>query len=103
MAVQLEIMYGGEACNIGRSTVSYSKFTLESAKKELKLSAEMTNLFPNPEHVKAPLWLREILDRGLELALLSEKARSEFIVAPILLALRERFDNAFAIYSGEPL
>jgi hypothetical protein len=29
------------------------------------------------------------LARGMELALVSEKARSEFIVAPILLAVRE--------------
>ena len=43
------------------------------------------------------------LARGTVLALTSEKARSEFIVAPILLAARELSGNRFAIFSGERL
>jgi hypothetical protein len=39
----------------------------------------------------------------MQLALLSEKARSEFVVAPILLAARELSHDAFAIYSGQRL
>lgn len=39
----------------------------------------------------------------MELALRSEKARSEFIVAPILLAVREISGNQIAILSGEKL
>jgi hypothetical protein len=36
----------------------------------------------------------------MKLALLSEKARSEYVVAPILLAVRELADDSIAILSG---
>jgi hypothetical protein len=39
----------------------------------------------------------------LHLALVSEKARSEFIIAPILLASRKQNHDVFAIYSGQRL
>src|SRR5260370_39781193 len=39
----------------------------------------------------------------MELALVSEKARSEFIVSPILLASRRLSHNAISIYSGQRL
>jgi hypothetical protein len=42
-----------------------------------------------------------LLDRGMQLALISEKARSEFIVGPILLACRELSGGALAIFSGQ--
>ena len=44
-----------------------------------------------------------MLDRGLRQILLSEKARSEFIVVPILLACQEMSAGALAIYSGQRL
>jgi len=44
-----------------------------------------------------------MLDRGMQLALISEKARSEFIVAPILLAVRELSGLRIAILSGQRL
>jgi hypothetical protein len=39
----------------------------------------------------------------MQLALLSEKARSEFIVAPVLLVARELSHDTVAIYSGQRL
>jgi hypothetical protein len=39
----------------------------------------------------------------MQLALVSEKARSEFIVGPILLACRELAGGALAIFSGQRL
>ena len=51
-----------------------------------------------------PAWLREQLDRGRAVAaLVSEKARSEFLVAPILLACRGLVAGELAIYSGQRL
>lgn len=50
-----------------------------------------------------PPELRTVLEMGKELALISEKARSEFIVAPLLLSLRLLTDNRIAIYSGQRL
>ncbi len=43
------------------------------------------------------------LTGGTQLSLVSEKSRSEFIVAPILLACRELSGDAIAIYSGQNL
>jgi hypothetical protein len=51
--------------------VAYSRFTLDTVKHELALSLDLTNLFPEPEPVAAPHWLREILERGGQLALLT--------------------------------
>ena len=50
-------------------------------------------------------WLKVALDIGLELALVSssEKARSEFIIAPILMELEKLNRKNFSIYSGERL
>ena len=41
--------------------------------------------------------------RGTRLATISEKARSEFIVAPVLLAARESTAGRLAIFSGQRL
>ena len=50
-----------------------------------------------------PDWLHVTLEKGLPIALGSEKARSEFIIAPILLTVRDENQNRIAIYSGQRL
>ncbi len=79
----------------------YTDFSLGNALRVFHLAITQNALFPNMQPQEVPAWLRATLDRGLPLALNSEKARSEYIVAPILLALRELSGNRFAIYSGE--
>ena len=83
--------------------MAYTDFTLESAETELGVMSRYGAVFPKLEPVPVPTWLRESLDRGMQLALMSEKARSEFIVAPILLALRELSGGRVAIVSGQRL
>jgi hypothetical protein len=86
--------------------VSYSDFTLESARRLLGVSAHAADLYPSLQPAVVPPWLKDLLARGtqgIKLSLISEKARSEFIVAPILLASRELSGNRFAIYSGQRL
>jgi len=86
--------------------MSYSTFTLESVGRLLGVVARPADLLPNLRAVPAPLWLQEQLERGTQgvhLSLISEKSRSEFIVAPILLATRELSGNRVAIYSGQTL
>ena len=87
----------------GRLHMAFDDFTLEKAQKQLGISTEPFELFPGLVAVPVPAWLEELLRRGMELALVGEKARSEFIVAPILLAGRELSRNAIAIYSGQRL
>jgi hypothetical protein len=83
--------------------VAYSDFTLELAESLLGVRARGGDLFPGLEPSNVPDWLPDDLARGMQLALLSEKARSEFIVSRILLASRELSGGVMAIFSGQRL
>ena len=86
--------------------MAYSDFTLESVGRVLGVIARAADLFPRLDAAPVPAWLVEALARGaqgIQLSLLSEKSRSEFIVAPILLASRELSGDRFAVYSGQRL
>lgn len=82
----------------------YADFTLDSAEAMFGLTVRPGELFPLTETVPVPDWLRDLLDRGHDAAaLVSEKARSEFLVVPILLAVRELAPGVLSIYSGQRL
>jgi hypothetical protein len=86
--------------------MAYSDFTLEAAGRLLGITSRPADLFPNSRPAIAPAWLLESLARGgqgIHLSLISEKSRSEFVVAPVLLAGRELSGDRFAIYSGQRL
>jgi hypothetical protein len=83
--------------------MAYTDFTLDTVDSVLGVSALPADLFPELQPLPVPTWLQEMLRRGLRQALLSEKARSEFIVVPILLATQELSQRAVAIYSGQRL
>ena len=84
--------------------MSYSDFTLDSVEEALGLSIRPGDLFPNLERSPLPAWVVELLERGKSsAALVSEKARSEFMVVPILLAAREAFTGELTIFSGQRL
>jgi hypothetical protein len=86
--------------------MAYSDFTLETAERILGIVFRPFELFPSLQPTTAPSWLSESLTRGgqgIHLSLISEKSRSEFVVAPVLLAGRELSGNRFAIYSGQRL
>ncbi len=83
--------------------MAYNDFSLADVEQRLGVTVRTVDLFPGLAPRVVPTWLEELLARGRELALLSEKARSEFIVAPILLAVRELTHRAVAIFSGQRL
>ena len=86
--------------------MAYSDFTLEAAARVLGVISRPADLFPQVQPANAPCWLSEAIDRGgqgIHLSLISEKSRSEFVVAPVLLAGREISGNRLAIYSGQRL
>lgn len=84
--------------------MAYTDFTLEAAEARLGLATGLGDLFPGLRPVAVPGWLGEQLGRGRAVAaLVSEKARSEFLVAPVLLACRELVPGDLAIYSGQRL
>lgn len=86
--------------------MAYNEFTLVDVCKRFGLQLSRQDLFAGVEPLVVPGWLREMLDHGMPFAFGSEKARSEFIVAPVLLACgtyRANSKQAIAIYSGQRL
>jgi hypothetical protein len=84
--------------------MAYTDFTLEEAESAFGFTAQPDDLFPGLVPVPVPTWLQELLDRGRHAAaLVSEKARSEFLVAPVLLAAAELAAGELTIYSGQRL
>ena len=80
---------------------SYSKFTYEDL-KGLGLRTVVVNLFEGENIVpmQPSEWLKETLAMGSNFALGTEKAKSEFIIAPILNELHKKNPTVFAVYSG---
>jgi hypothetical protein len=82
----------------------YSDFTLDTVEQALGLSIRPGELFPDVEALPVPAWVIESLARGKKrAALVSEKARSEFMVVPILLASGESISEDLTIFSGQRL
>ena len=86
-----------------RYRMAFTDFTLETVETELGVIPHPGIVFPNLPEATAPAWLIDGLARGMELALVSEKARSEFIVAPVLLAVRQLSGGRISILSGQRL
>ncbi len=81
----------------------YTDFSLETISMSLGVNVQTAEIFPTLTPWPVPQWLRELLDRGMRQVLLSEKARSEFIVVPVLLATQELGRGPISIYSGQRL
>ena len=87
----------------GGATVAYTDFTLDSVESDLGVAQRLGAIFPELAEAEPPAWLVDQLARGMKPALVSEKARSEFIVAPILLAVRALSGDRISILSGPNL
>lgn len=85
--------------------MAYSDFKLEQVVEQFSLVPKSAELFSNCEPVELSSWLKETLGYTKHLALLSstEKARSEFIVAPLLIELQRRHHNELSVFSGKRL
>lgn len=83
--------------------MAYSDFTLETVGRDLGIAVHGSDLFGAISPIAAPQWLRDALARGSRIAMVNEKSRSEFIVAPILLAMRELSGDRVSILSGQRL
>jgi hypothetical protein len=83
--------------------LAYNRFTIESVKKTfgVKISGDIS-LFEHVVPVEPSEVLTQFLDRYLPLgsAIGTEKARSEFIIAPILAEITELTHHAVSLFSG---
>ena len=84
--------------------MSYREFTWSSVKEKFNLTTiEGDRFLPNIPDIKPSAWLQETLRRGIPWAMAvgGEKARSEAIIAPILLEVREILNSEVSVFSGE--
>ncbi len=84
-------------------TMSYSEFTLSQLESEFSLILqERVKIFQDIKPVTPSHLLREILEENIPLALEidTEKARSELIIAPIMVELRKYFKRQISFFSG---
>ncbi|MBD2410031.1 hypothetical protein FACHB389_07660 [Nostoc calcicola FACHB-389] len=83
--------------------MAYSDFSLAKAKQEFSLTTlEKRDIFAGVPELAASNLLAETLNYNLEIALASnsEKARSELIIAPILVDLRRQLREQIGLFSG---
>ena len=83
--------------------MAYSNFTLDTVVTKFQLEiVESAALFAEIEAVVPSSYLTEVLTKKVQLAIAigTEKAKSELIVADILFELREQFNHCISFFSG---
>jgi hypothetical protein len=83
--------------------MAYTDFTWDNIEKKLGISNKKAIIFDKIAPIATSNALSETLKEAKEMRLSSEKARSEWIVVPILRELRKNNNNFFTIYSGDSL
>ena len=100
MRIELSIHPRAKA---GLIAVSYSDFSLDQIKDQFGLDLiEDQVLFPNDRIFPVSDLLKELMERYVPLAawINTEKARSEFIIAPILAELKWQLKDRISLFSG---
>jgi len=83
--------------------MAYNQFTLDKAKEQFNLTTNSASaLFREVAPVEASPLLTTILEKFVPLAVAinTEKARSEWIIAPILGELRDSLKDKISLFSG---
>lgn len=85
--------------------MAYHNFTLPRALEELQLTQDVQDLFAAVPPQPLPEFLLDTLQTGLQMALPlnTEKAKSEFIIAPLLVYLKSLLKNQISLFSGVEL
>ncbi len=81
----------------------YSSFTLETVLQTFHLEkVDVQGLFSAIEPIEPSALLTAVLERNLPLAIAinTEKAKSELIVADVLVELREQLEQRISLFSG---
>ncbi|MHB1556591.1 MAG: hypothetical protein ACYC61_03805 [Isosphaeraceae bacterium] len=80
--------------------MEYAEFTLDDLMSHFDISVVQVPLFVAVQSVEPSPWLRDALQKSRSIAFYSEKSRSEFIVAPVLLTCQEMLRSECCVYSG---
>ena len=85
------------------TNMSYSRFNLETVEQTFGLNIiENLELFAKIPEVEISDFLKQCLQYNTPLALeiATEKARSEMIITPILIELKQQFESNISLFSG---
>ncbi len=82
---------------------SYDDYSLDDITEQFTITNKRVRLFEKSGNLEVSDWLQNSLSIAEELPIKSEKARSELIVVPILIELRNLNNKFFTIYSGDSL
>ncbi len=83
--------------------MAYNKFTFKQVLKEFSLSlTETRGLFDEVPEAQPTKYLQDVMPdyEALATAINTEKARSELLIAPILLDVRRQLNNRISLFSG---
>ncbi len=83
--------------------MSYSQFTLETVEQAFSLTIiEKLGIFAAIPETPISNFLKQCLEYNTPLALeiATEKARSEMIITPILIEVKQQFDSKISLFSG---
>ena len=83
--------------------MAYSNFTLQAAQKTFQLEiVQSIGIFAETEEIEPSSELVKALAKKVPLAVAigTEKAKSEMIVADVLVELREHFEHRISLFSG---
>ena len=83
--------------------MAYTEFSLSDLEEKFGVKHERTPLLFPLQLIEPSARLKLELEESTEMPIKSEKARSEWIVVPILKELRRLNDKFFTIYSGDTL
>nr|MCU0341750.1 hypothetical protein [Spirosomataceae bacterium] len=83
--------------------MAYKDFTLEKLESEFGISNQRAVLFSEIMPVPPSQWLTQTLAMGRALPLRTEKARSELLITPVLLEVKNLANTFITIHSGERL
>lgn len=83
--------------------MSYTDFNISKVEEILNIEVIRQKLDWQLDVITPSEWLLKSPEKGKKNAFVSEKARSEFIVTPVLLAAQELLDDRLQIFSGQTL
>ncbi|MBP0017925.1 MAG: hypothetical protein J7647_10250 [Cyanobacteria bacterium SBLK] len=84
--------------------MAYSQFTIKQAIDNFDLQLiEQGDIFPQAREISPSSYLETFVSQNLQLAIAlnTEKARSELLICPVLLAVRELQKSQISLFSGE--
>ncbi|MEK7433012.1 MAG: hypothetical protein AABZ74_07775 [Cyanobacteriota bacterium] len=83
--------------------MAYTNFTFDDLKNKFGIDNNLKKIFGNIENIKISSFLKELLEINKILPIKTEKAKSEYIIAPILTEIVRKNIETITVYSGEVL